>query len=223
MVKGFSLHALMDGEQHYANRRDAGQRLGNKLRSSVSPNAVIMALPRGGVVLGAEVAKMLKVPLGVVLVRKIGHPLFPEFAIGAVAEGGEPIYSDYELSQVNKEWLEQAEANARRLIKKRRGLYFDKNYKPPQIRGNKVILVDDGIATGLTMRAAAESIIKRKPDKLIIAVPVASRESVNVLEHIANEVIVLDDPDNFLDAVGLHYQQFEQVDDEEVKAILKNF
>ena len=204
----------------YYDRQDAGQRLARRLKRFENNDIVVLALPRGGIVLGVEVARVLGAPLGLVLVRKIGHPAYSEYAIGAVAEEEAPIYNEDELLGIDKAWLKSAVASARQLIEHRHELYYEDGFVPPNVEGKTVILVDDGIATGLTMKAAVRAVQNKQAKRVIVAVPVASQESVGTLETIADEVIVLDDPRKFLGAVGAHYQQFEQVDDEEVRTLL---
>ncbi len=182
-------------------------------------NAVVLALPRGGIVLGAEVAKRLKIPLGVVLVRKIGHPQNPEFALGAVAEGLPPVYSG-DISDVSQSWLSRAETAARQLNQRRRELYFSKDFPPPEVVNKTVILVDDGIATGLTMEIAIKLVRNQHAKSVVVAVPLAAADSIADLKKLADEVIVLNNPEEFLGSVGAHYSQFNQVEDEEVKEIL---
>lgn len=205
----------------YINRQDAGIQLAKALRTLKGKGAVVLALPRGGISVAAEVAKELGAPLGLVMVRKIGHPAFPEYAIGAVAEDQEPVYDERELAAIDGKWLKEAEDAARKLIEQRRQLYFGDNVTPPDVRGKTVVLVDDGIATGLTMEAAVRAMRAKKAKRIIVAVPVAPQDSINMLEAAADEVIVLDDPKDFLWAVGSHYIEFEPVEDEEVREILQ--
>ncbi len=204
----------------YQDRVDAGQRLAKALASHRDQDVVVLALPRGGVVLGAEVARELRAPLGVVLVRKIGHPSHAEYAIGAVAEDEKPLYNEKELASIDDEWLRSAVTSARELIRKRRELYYD-GFLPPDITGKTVILVDDGIATGLTMEAALLWVHNRKPLRVIVAVPVASLESAHTIPLQSDDFVVLEDPKDFRGAVGAHYQLFDQVTDEEVKTTLR--
>lgn len=149
----------------YRDRLDAGRKLAKELDKIKSEDLIILALPRGGVVLGAEVAERLHAPLGLVLVRKIGHPSYPEFAIGAIAEDEEPIFNENESIAVNKCWIKNAEIIAREIIKKRRELYFNSDIKDIELSGKTVVIIDDGIATGLTMRAAVAVIKKKNPKK----------------------------------------------------------
>lgn len=204
----------------YIDRHDAGQRLAEALRRFAGSDVVVLALPRGGVVLGAEVAKELEAPLDVVLVRKISHPSSPEYAIGAIVEDEPPVYNENEAAAIDDGWLTRAEAAARQLIERRRKLYYSQDLPPPGIAGKTVIIVDDGIATGLTMEAAVRAVRNKHPKQIVVAVPVASAESVTELEGLADEVIVLDKPESFIGAVGSHYLEFEQVDDKEVKELL---
>lgn len=205
----------------YVNRQDAGQRLGEALHRFKGDDTVVLALPRGGVVVGAEVARALLAPLGLVMVRKIGHQHNPEYAIGSIAEDEPPVYNESERLSADEHWLKQAEAEAKELINKRRSLYYGKDFKPPAIEGKTVIIVDDGIATGLTMQAAVKAVQARGPRKIVVAVPVAAPDSVYELVEDADEVVVLGKPESFEGAVGSHYEQFEQVNDEEVRELLR--
>lgn len=204
----------------YKDRQDAGQQLAEALDRYKNNDAVVLALPRGGIVLGAEVATRLKIPLGVVLVRKIGHPQNPEFALGAVAEGLPPIYSA-EIGDVSQSWLSRAETAAHQLNQRRRELYFSKDFPPPEVANKIVILVDDGIATGLTMEIAIKLVRSQRAKRVVVAVPLAAADSIADLKKIADEVVVLSNPKEFLGSVGAHYSQFNQVEDSEVQAILR--
>lgn len=204
----------------FLDRKDAGRQLAKALRGHKGEDAVVLALPRGGIVLAAEVSKELKVPLGLILVRKIGYPGYSEYAIGAVVEDEKPIYNLREIAGLDKSWLQLAESEARELIEKRRTLYYGENSSRTDVIGKLVIIVDDGIATGMTMVASVKAMKNRGAKQIVVAVPVAARESINSLKNLADEIIVLDDPDKFLGAVGAHYREFGQVEDEQVKEIL---
>jgi len=206
---------------YYRNRQEAGKELAEVLAQYRGKSTVVLSLPRGGVVLGAEVAKSLRAPLGVVLVRKIGHPSYAEYAIGAVAEAETPVYNQSEIAGIDKKWLMKAVAAARELIKRRREQYYGDDFTPPNLLNKIVLIVDDGIATGLTMLAAVQAVRNQHPKQVVVAVPVASQESVDELQRSVNQVIVLDNPENFLGAVGAHYQEFEQVSDNQVKSLLR--
>lgn len=205
----------------YVSREDAGKQLAQVLRRFKSNDLVVLALPRGGVILGAEIAKELEAPLGLVLIKKIGHPLYPEYAIGAIAEDEPPVYNPNEIEYMDEYWLRGAEARAQDMIRHRRELYYDGDFIPPNVEHKVVILVDDGIATGLSMEAAVRAIRNKNARRIIVAVPVASPESVDILEDIADRVIVLENPFSFSGVVGNHYMRFEQINDEEVQMLLR--
>lgn len=204
----------------FEDREDAGRQLARVLRNYRRQPVVVLALPKGGVVPAAIVAGELDAPLGLILVRKIGHPAYPEYAIGAVAEDQEPVLNENEIVGVSELWLQQAVTEARKVINERRRLYFNDELKPPLIRGKIAIIIDDGIATGLTMEAAIRAVRSQHPKQIVVAVPVASLESLSQIQDIADIVMVLDDPGRFLGAVGAHYMRFEQVDDDEVTSLL---
>lgn len=203
----------------FTDRLDAGKQLAERL-AKYTKRAVVYALPRGGVVLGAEIARELEAPLDLILVRKIGHPGHEEYAIGAVAEGGKPVFNQSEREGVEDSWLKATLQAARAENERRRGIYFPTDYQPSKVAGKVAILVDDGIATGLTMEAAVETLTARNPKKIVIAVPVAPADSIDNLKAIADEVIVIDDPLNFRGAVGAHYENFPQIEDDEVIELL---
>ena len=159
--------------------------------------------------------------MGLVLVRKIGHPYSPEYAIGAVAEHSKPIFNQGEAASVDAKWLEEAVRAARRLIEQRRQDYYGQEFKPPKIKGKTAILVDDGIATGLTMQAAVKSAREQGAEKVVVAVPICPSDSLDKIKQYADETIVLYPPAKFLGAVGSHYRHFDQIDDSEVKQLLK--
>ncbi len=205
----------------YRNRQQAGKELAKALIRYKGEAAVVLALPRGGIVLGAEVAKSLRVPLGLVLVRKIGHPSYAEYAVGAIAEDETPIYNQSEIANIDKTWLKHAETAARELIVRRREQYYGKDFVAPSLLNKTAIIVDDGIATGLTMQAAVKAVRNKHSKQVIVAVPVASQESVDALKDSVDQLIVLDNPENFLGAVGAHYQEFDQVNDEVVGRLLR--
>lgn len=205
----------------FIDRRTAGQALTRKLRGKISNKTVVVALPRGGVVLGFELAKSLDAPLGVILVRKIGHPAFSEYAIAALAEGEKLVYSETDLMPVDELWLATAEKKTRSQIAELRSIYFTQNYSQPEIAGSTAIIVDDGMATGLTMQAAIRAVRHLNPAKIVVAVPVASSESVEFIEPIVDDLVVLDKPRNFLGVVGAHYLHFPQIKDMTVRQLLE--
>jgi len=204
----------------FADREDAGKQLAEKLARYKSEDAVVLALPRGGVAVGYEIAQALKLPFDIVVVRKIGPPGNPEYAVCAVDEKGTRLCNEGEARKVDEKWLaeetERQRQEAVRRIKKYRG-----NRAPAALQGKTVIIVDDGIATGLTMRLAVAAIKKQHPQKIIVAVPVAPLDAMRELRKEA-EVVVLEPPEEFMGAVGAHYKNFPQVEDEEVIRLLNS-
>jgi predicted phosphoribosyltransferase len=203
----------------FVDRVEAGNHLAHEL-IKYRGLAVVYALPRGGVVLGSVVAQALDSPLDLVLVKKIGHPNYPEFAISAVAENDQPVGTETDHKLENQAWFKQTVFDAQQENERRRQSYFPSGYKAPSVAHQIAIIIDDGMATGLTMLAAVRSIRQHFPQKIIIAVPVAPSDSVTKLKDQTDEVIVVDQPDHFLGAVGAHYIRFPQVDDNEVINLL---
>ena len=200
----------------FKDRSDAGRQLAEKLAPYRGKHAVVLALPRGGVVTGFEIARALALPLDIIAVRKVGAPDNPEYAIGAVGADGTAILNDAEAAMIDKAWL-AGEIAAQKKEARRRGRVYRAGRKPLGIAGKTAIIVDDGIATGLTMRVAVRSAKAEKAEKVVVAVPVAPPESVHALsEEGADEVVVLEPPEEFLGAVGAHYIRFEQIEDDEV-------
>ncbi|KKW35547.1 phosphoribosyl transferase [Candidatus Adlerbacteria bacterium RIFCSPHIGHO2_01_FULL_54_23] len=201
----------------FKDREDAGKRLAERLLKYEGANATVLALPRGGVIVGAEVARALALPLDIVVPRKVGYPGNPEYAVCATDAEGTLVCNERETADIDKGWLkkeiEKEQEEARRRIRLYR---VDKD--PLDIRNKIAIIVDDGVATGLTMRLAVMAVKKQHPQKIIVAVPVAPFEAVRALREDA-EVIVLEPPEDFLGAVGAHYGYFPQVEDAEVMAL----
>lgn len=205
----------------FINREDAGGRLAKALSKYKGGDAVVYALPRGGVVTGYEIARELKLPLDIISVRKIGHPMAPEYAIGAVLESGEKILNETETATVDQKWLKE-EITRERKEAERRGLVYREGRKPTAIAGKIAIIVDDGIATGLTMRLAVRFAKAQDPEKIIVAVPVAPEESMRAIQgEGADEVVTLLPPEEFLGSVGAHYISFEQTEDDEVIRLMR--
>ncbi|HUO62018.1 MAG TPA: phosphoribosyltransferase family protein [Candidatus Bathyarchaeia archaeon] len=204
----------------FFDRASAGKELASDLKQYQDSGTVALALPRGGVVVGAEVAKALNLPLGLILVRKIGHPGNPEYVIGAVAEGEEPVYNELEAKSVDRAWLKLEEEAADELIERRHEQYFDSGFMQPEVAGKNLIIVDDGIATGLTMLAAIKWARSHRATRVIVAAPVVAPDVLNELALAADEVCIIDDPAHFRGAVGAHYKIFDQVDDLQVRQLL---
>lgn len=207
---------------YFKNRQDAGKLLAQALIKYKGKEVVVFALPRGGVVTAVEIAKALKAPLDLILAHKIGHPYHSEYAIAAISESGFIVSSSKEMQTVDKNWLEAEKKRQLAEIKRKREQYL-KNREEISLKDKIAILVDDGIATGLTMQAGILELRHRQPKKIVVAVPVAPRSSANLLATQADEFVgieVAEDYD-FLGAVGAYYQDFSQTEDEEVIDILE--
>lgn len=209
--------------QFFKNRTEAGQRLAERLASDrlVAP-VVVLALPRGGVPVAAEVARRLAAPLDLLLVRKIGAPWQRELAVAAVVDGDAPeVVVDEGLSAyagADRVYLERETAAALAEIDRRRQVYLQ-GRQPLSLTGATVVLVDDGIATGTTVRAALKAVRRRGAARIVLAVPVAPHDTLMALRSQCDRIICLAEPQPFR-AVGLHYLDFHQVEDEEVLAAL---
>lgn len=204
----------------FLNRAEAGRILAQRLRHYRGKSCIVYALPRGGVVPAIEVAKFLHAPLDLVITRKIGHPYNPEYALAAISESGQLVNSR-DVDYVDQEWFREELNAQRREAERRRKLYFIAR-KELLASGKIAILIDDGIATGLTMRAAILDLRKRNPKKIVVAVPIIPRSTFETLQKEADEVVAFDVPDDdaFQGAVGAYYRDFAQVSDEEVVSLL---
>jgi putative phosphoribosyl transferase len=204
----------------FTNRGDAGRRLAARLMHLGELDPVVLALPRGGVAVGFEVARALKAPLDLVLVRKIGAPFQPELAIGAIADGEHvETVLNYEFAElVTDAWLREAMEQQLREMERRRAVYLQGRPRVPTA-GRTAILVDDGIATGATMRAALRSVRRANPKRLVLAVPVAPPATVSDLAAEADEVVCLYAPSSF-GAIGNFYEDFRQLKDADVIRLL---
>ena len=209
----------------FTDRSEAGKKLATALRRYEGQNPVILALPRGGVPVAAEVAAALNTPLGLVLVRKIGVPWQPELAMGAVVDGAAPIIvrnedvirdlgiDEAEFKQVCDEELAEIESRRRRYLGDR---------PPIDVKDRVTIVIDDGIATGATIRAALRATRMRAPKTLVLAVPVASTEALAEVGEEADDVICLEGHE-LLGAIGFYYSDFRQTSDEEVIAAMARY
>ena len=206
----------------FVDRQDAGRRLATELRRFKDVQPVVLALPRGGVPVGFEIATQLDAPLDVVLVRKIGHPWSPELAIGAIADGErlETVIDERLVAElgVPRAYIDAEIGRQRREIEHRRRRYFERR-RPIEIGQHTALVVDDGIATGATMRAALRAIRRRAPARLVLAVPVAPASGLEALRAEVDEIVCLASPEEF-GAVGLFYVDFRPVDDDEVIDLL---
>jgi putative phosphoribosyl transferase len=206
----------------YKNRTAAGQFLAEELAAYANrPDVLVLALPRGGVPVAFEVAKALNAPLDVFVVRKLGVPDQPELAMGAIASGGvrvlnQDIVRSLRLTETE---ISREEAKQRQELERRERLYRG-NRPFPVIRGHTVIVVDDGLATGATMRAAIMALLTQQPARLVVAVPVAAPQTCQELESEVDEVVCAVTPTPFY-SVGLWYENFPQTSDEEVRSLLE--
>lgn len=204
----------------FTNREEAGKLLASKLINyKENKGVVIVAIPRGGVPVGYELAKKLQVPLEIALSKKIGHPFNKEYAIGAITLENS-IFSDA-IKDVSPVYIYDEKEHIRALLKQRHLMYYG-DKKPLEFKGKTVILVDDGIATGNTMISCIQLIHLQKPSKIIVALPVAPNSALRKIREMpeVNEVICLSAPADF-QAVGQFYEEFDQVNDLEVVEILK--
>jgi predicted phosphoribosyltransferase len=209
----------------FADRTDAGRKLAQALAAYKDQHAVVLALPRGGVPVAAQVAAALKAPMDLILVRKIGVPMQPELAMGAVVDGASPLIVRNE-DVIALAGVEEAEFKSvcdRELaeIERRRKLYLGGRERI-EVAGKVAIVVDDGIATGATTRAALRATRARKPRKLVLAVPVAPTDSLAAMKAEADEVVCLEDYESF-GAIGYYYSDFRQTSDQEVIDTLARF
>ncbi len=205
----------------FRDRRQAGEELAKALREYANRNdVVVLGLPRGGVPVAAEVAKFLHSPLDVFLVRKLGFPGQEELAIGAIAGGGIRVLNRELFSEIDipEDTLQRVTLREEAELERREKLY--RSGKSPLSVKNKIaILVDDGLATGTTMKAAVMALREFEPEKIVVAVPVGSRSACRDIERLSDEFICLSQPSGFV-SVGMHYENFGQTSDEEVLALL---
>jgi predicted phosphoribosyltransferase len=205
----------------FKNRRDAGRRLAERIRDTLhDSDALVLALPRGGVPVGYEVARALRAELDVFVVRKLGVPDRPELAIGAIASGGVRVLNDALVKDLHlsSALIEKLTARETVELKRREELYRQGRPALP-ISEHTVVLVDDGLATGASMAAAVKAVHSQKPKRVIVAVPVGAEETCEELRRDADAVICAYTPEPFL-AVSMWYEDFDQTTDEEVQKLL---
>jgi putative phosphoribosyl transferase len=213
---------MLFDDANFADRADAGRQLARRLLPYKSANPVVLALPRGGVPVAFEVARALEAPLDLVLVRKIGAPGHLEFGLGAVVDGAHPeiVLNEEAMDQLDvpPRYIEEEAARQLQEIERRRQHYLA-GRSPIDVQGRMAIVIDDGIATGGTVRAALKGLARAHPARLVLAVPVAPRDTIARLQDEADEVICLMTPEPFY-AVGAHFDDFTQTTDEEVIDLL---
>lgn len=207
----------------FEDRLDAGKKLAEKLKDFRDKNIIILAIPRGGVVVGSQVAQSLNAPLDVIIARKLGYTYQPELGIGAISENG-AIFLDKENIEeldVSDEELERIKNKEEEELRRRIQIYR-KGRSLPKLKGKTVILVDDGLATGVSAKAAISTIKKEGAEKITLAIPVCSTQTAKeIREKVDSLICVLST--NHLQAVGEYYKNFEQVSDEKVLEILSGF
>lgn len=201
----------------FKDRNDAGKQLARRLKQYATTNSIVLAIPRGGVVIGYEVAQRLKLPLDVVVTRKVGHPNNPEFALCAVTADGDLLCDETISSVIQSDEVLSTEIKRERKEAVRRTELYRKGRKVLVVAHRTVLLVDDGIATGLTMRLALKCIRALNPSGIVIAAPVVAPDvRATLKKEGAQSVVSLTSPKSFLGAIGGHYSSFEQIDDDTV-------
>jgi len=211
----------MEPDRIFEDREDAGRALAQRLMKYAGrKDVLVLALPRGGVPVGAEVARALGAPLDILVVRKLGLPGQEELAMGAIASGGIRVLNEevISLAGVPEEVVERVAEEERRELERREAAYRG-NRPQPEVAGRTVILVDDGAATGSTLRAAVEALRQRNPARIVVAVPTAPRAACEMLNQVADEVVCVTTPEPFF-AISLSYRSFPQMTDDEVREIL---
>jgi predicted phosphoribosyltransferase len=205
----------------FRDRSEAGEFLAEQLTAYANrPNVIVLALPRGGVPVGAQVAKKLDAPLDVFVVRKLGLPGHPELAMGAIATGGVRVLNGdvVDSLRISDEVIEAVTANEQRELARRERSYRD-DLPPPEVEGKIVIIVDDGIATGSTMVAAVAALRQLGAGRIVVAAPTIARSTYDYLQTMADDVIAVIVPEEFY-GVGQWYEDFSQTTDEEVQQLL---
>jgi predicted phosphoribosyltransferase len=206
----------------FHDRFEAGKVLAGQLQHYAQrPDVIVLALPRGGVPIAYEISRSLGVPMDVFLVRKLGVPGHEELAMGAIASGGVRVINDEVVTslQINPKEIDQVAQIEQQELERRERDYRRGDAPPPQVAGKTVILVDDGLATGSTMRAAAEALQLMHPARIVVAVPTASPDTCDAFRQIVDEVVCAITPEPFR-AVGIWYEHFPQLSDEEVRELL---
>ncbi|MGH3017236.1 MAG: phosphoribosyltransferase [Gaiellaceae bacterium] len=208
--------------RRFRDRAEAGQELGERLGEKYAgrKDVLVLALPRGGVVVGREVAERLDAPLDILVVRKLGFPGQSELAMGAIASGGVRVLNEALLDQTGVSQALVDDVVARELVELERREALYRGGRPPlDVVGETILVVDDGLATGSTMLAAVQALRSLGAGRVVVAVPTAPRQTCEALDGVADEVVCLRQPDPFY-AVGLSYVDFAEVTDDEVRSLL---
>lgn len=212
----------MKHSEAFSDRSSAGRELASALMAKKLVDPVVLALPRGGVPVATEIANALKAPLDIVLVRKIGVPYQPELAVAAVVDGDSPevvVNEDVaQLADIPAGYVDEQVRRELKEIERRRSVFLQRRDRV-RLEDRTIILVDDGIATGASVRAALKALRKKHPRRLILAVPVAPAETLDDLKSEVDEIVCLRMPQPFI-AIGVHYRDFHQLNDDEVVALL---
>ena len=205
----------------FSDRVEAGKQLGKALAGHAGSNGLVLAIPRGGVVVGYEIAQALHLPLDVIIPHKLGAPYNPELAIGAIAEDGSAVLDDNLIAylDISRDYIAKESELQKKEIERRLGLYRQ-NVPSPHFKGKDVIVVDDGIATGSTMKAALLSVKNRGARTITVAIPVGPPSTIRELERRADYVVCLYMPEDF-QAIGQFYDDFSQTTDDEVIELLR--
>lgn len=203
----------------FFDRYDVGKQLASRLGKYRDSDAVVLARPRGGVLVGYEIATTLNLPLEVVITRKIGHPLNPEAAVCVVTEDGQRVCSDYGLCGIETEWIQHASDEALAEARHKREIFGTRSRNT--LSNKTVIITDDGIATGLTMKAALLMLRAQKPKRAVLAIPVCPRAVLDELRTMVDEVVILEHERSFRGAVSKYYTHFPAVFDKEVLVCLR--
>jgi len=204
----------------FKDRVEAGKKLAEALEKYRGEDVVVYALPRGGVVLGYEIARALNAPLDLVISRKIGYPGNEECAVCAVAEDGHMICDRAGASRLDPDWLQSQALKERQEARRRREVYL-KGREPLPAEGKTAIIVDDGVATGLTLILAIEELKHRNPKKIVVAIPVAPADTAERIRDEVDDLVAVEIPEFYLGAVGAYYDKFPQLTDEEVVILME--
>lgn len=206
----------------FHDRQEAGRLLAEKLKKYTDQAAVVYALPRGGVAIGAAIAELIHAPLDIVVPRKIGHPIDSEYAIAAISETGKLVADEASLTAIDEDWLSVEILHELKEAERRRAKYMQ-GRPVHKVQGKTAILADDGVATGLTMRAAIIDVKARSPASIVIAVPIIPADTKAQLSQEVDKIVSLVSPKAGFGAIGAYYDSFDQVNDEEVITLLNQF